>query len=214
MANRDQRMFTAVEDPQTALLRKHHLLLDQEHHLYHSMAGLQLYEEGKDSELVEMTEESERERAFQRARSLDNQLCRGELPPLTASVSVLNHHHPVGLAGASPYGHGGSPFPDNALPHATSSPHAKQHPNVKSPTAVSHSPLTSHSPSISTLTLMKKQISEIEREIALKKPDGGVMPAPRRSPCEGDVGPPPNLDLHLLDPLSEFALRFHASFQH
>ncbi|XP_064119273.1 uncharacterized protein LOC135224319 isoform X13 [Macrobrachium nipponense] len=105
-------------------------------------------------------------------RSLDDQLCRGELPPPNPLPMLNSHNSP--------------------LPNAASSPHAK----VRS----RNSPHTNNtqSPSSSTLTLMKKQITEIEREIALRRPEGG----PRRCGLDGD-GPQPHLDLHLLDPLNE-----------
>ena len=60
--------------------------------------------------------------------------------------------------------------------------------------------LTAQSPSSSTLSLMKKQITEIEREIALRKPEGSI-----RRDADGSVHPA--LDLHLLDPLSKFFMK-------
>ncbi|ROT67280.1 hypothetical protein C7M84_014641, partial [Penaeus vannamei] len=128
-----------------------------------------LYEKEKQEEAIIEQEQHHHQRPI--VRSLDEQLCRGELPPLNPLPTLNSHNSP--------------------LPNAASSPHSKVHSR--------NSPHTNtQSPSSSTLTLMKKQITEIEREIALRKPEGG----PRRGGLEGD-GPHPPLDLHLLDPLSE-----------
>lgn len=128
-----------------------------------------LYEKEKQDEAIIEQEQHHHQRPI--VRSLDEQLCRGELPPLNPLPTLNSHNSP--------------------LPNAASSPHSKVHSR--------NSPHTNtQSPSSSTLTLMKKQITEIEREIALRKPEGG----PRRGGLEGD-GPHPPLDLHLLDPLSE-----------
>ncbi|XP_069988082.1 uncharacterized protein [Penaeus vannamei] len=128
-----------------------------------------LYEKEKQDEAIIEQEQHHHQRPI--VRSLDEQLCRGELPPLNPLPTLNSHNSP--------------------LPNAASSPHSKVHSR--------NSPHTNtQSPSSSTLTLMKKQITEIEREIALRKPEGG----PRRGGLEGD-GPHPPLDLHLLDPLNE-----------
>ncbi|KAK7060639.1 hypothetical protein SK128_010637, partial [Halocaridina rubra] len=132
-----------------------------------------LYEEEEEEEESLEIQEQLQTQPQQRSmvRSLDEQLCRGELPPLNPLPALNSHNSP--------------------LPNAASSPHAK----VRS----RNSPHTNtQSASSSTLTLMKKQITEIEREIALRRPEGG----PRRGGHDGD-GPQPHLDLHLLDPLNE-----------
>lgn len=113
-------------------------------------------------------------------RSLDEQLCRGELPPLNPLPAFSSHNSP--------------------LPNAASSPHTKLHSRTSS-----HN--NTQSPSSSTLKLMKKQITEIEREIAMRRPDGG----PRRGGHDGE-GPQPPLDLHLLDPLSKYSLSLKVNF--
>ncbi|XP_042205422.1 uncharacterized protein LOC121854749, partial [Homarus americanus] len=131
-------------------------------------------EESKDS-LFEQDQEQLQQELLQQqrpvVRSLDEQLCRGELPPLNPLPTLNSHNSP--------------------LPNAASSPHTKIHSR--------NSPHTNaQSPSSSTLKLMKKQITEIEREIAMRRPEGG----PRRGGHDGE-GPQPPLDLHLLDPLNE-----------
>ena len=132
-----------------------------------------LYEEPSEQLQLELQQEEEQQQQQRpMVRSLDEQLCRGELPPLNPIPTLNSHNSP--------------------LPNAASSPHAKVR-SRNSPHA------NTQSPSSSTLTLMKKQITEIEREIALRRPEGG----PRRCGLDGD-GPQPHLDLHLLDPLSEY----------
>lgn len=189
------------------------LFLDQHLQTYQS-GSLHIYPENKNGEMEEECS-LERERAYQRTRSLDNQLCRGELPPLASSMPASINHHgtyptplPISsLSPLSPSNAPSSPFSGNSAPHATSSPHSKHThgkpsnlvapPPAPPPPHSTQSTLAAHSPSSSTLTLMKKQISEIEREIALKKPEGG------RKHGEGDCSLAPKLDLHLLDPLSK-----------
>lgn len=129
-----------------------------------------LYEQEQEELKVELLEE-EQQQQRPVVRSLDEQLCRGELPPLNPLPAFSSHNSP--------------------LPNAASSPHTKLHSRTSS-----HN--NTQSPSSSTLKLMKKQITEIEREIAMRRPDGG----PRRGGHDGE-GPQPPLDLHLLDPLNE-----------
>nr|XP_045604821.1 uncharacterized protein LOC123762353 isoform X2 [Procambarus clarkii] len=130
-------------------------------------------EDSKESLFEQEQEQLQQEQLQQQqrpvVRSLDEQLCRGELPPLYPLPTLNSHNSP--------------------LPNAASSPHTKLHSR--------NSPHTNaQSPSSSTLKLMKKQITEIEREIALRRPEGGA----RRGGHDGE-GPQPPLDLHLLDPL-------------
>nr|XP_045604824.1 uncharacterized protein LOC123762353 isoform X5 [Procambarus clarkii] len=132
-------------------------------------------EDSKESLFEQEQEQLQQEQLQQQqrpvVRSLDEQLCRGELPPLYPLPTLNSHNSP--------------------LPNAASSPHTKLHSR--------NSPHTNaQSPSSSTLKLMKKQITEIEREIALRRPEGGA----RRGGHDGE-GPQPPLDLHLLDPLNE-----------
>ncbi|KAL7641729.1 UNVERIFIED_CONTAM: hypothetical protein RMT77_007603 [Armadillidium vulgare] len=209
--NTDQRLFSSEEHQ--AVLMRQQLFLDQHLQTYQS-GSLHIYPENKNGEMEEECS-LERERAYQRTRSLDNQLCRGELPPLASSMPASINHHgtyptplPISsLSPLSPSNAPSSPFSGNSAPHATSSPHSKHThgkpsnlvapPPAPPPPHSTQSTLAAHSPSSSTLTLMKKQISEIEREIALKKPEGG------RKHGEGDCSLAPKLDLHLLDPLNK-----------
>ena len=138
-----------------------------------------LYDQEQEELKVELLEEDPQQQRPV-ARSLDEQLCRGELPPLNPIPTLSSHNSP--------------------LPNAASSPHTKLHSRTSS-----HN--NTQSPSSSTLKLMKKQITEIEREIAMRRPDGG----PRRGGHDGE-GPHPPLDLHLLDPLSKYFVTYEYIF--
>lgn len=138
-----------------------------------------LYDQEQEDLKVELLDE-EQQQQRPVVRSLDEQLCRGELPPLNPVPTLSSHNSP--------------------LPNAASSPHTKLHSRTSS-----HN--NTQSPSSSTLKLMKKQITEIEREIAMRRPDGG----PRRGGHDGE-GPQPPLDLHLLDPLSKYFVTHKSNF--
>ncbi|CAL4062759.1 unnamed protein product, partial [Meganyctiphanes norvegica] len=148
----------------------------------HEERELEHQSQPTEEELKEQLEMQLYQQQQQRGRSLDEQLCRGELPYFGPPPN-LNSIMPVLQNNSVP------------LPNASSSPHTRgiSHGVCNN---VSHTNST-QSPSSSTLTLMKKQITEIEREIALRKPEG----VSRRGQ-DGDHHHPP-LDLHLLDPLNE-----------
>ena len=186
------RYFGSSEEQQAALLtqqllmEQHHLLQQQQNSLLqnentHLVLQTQQDQENEpetnqqyeNEELTtrDIDDASSTQDSYQqiRARSLDDQLCRGEMPALLMSLKNGGRNEDL------------IPMSDDSTCH-------------ESPVKAT----THQSPSSSTLTLMKKQITEIEREIALKKPDGSL----RRIGPEGEPLPP-SLDLQLLDPLSK-----------
>lgn len=143
------------------------------------------------------------------------------LPSNCSNGSLVNSQHYDSLSlGSSP--HTSAPRPVHNSGHHSNLHH---HPSLDYSSHINSIHMNNHasshstpphatSPSInngnisslssSTLNLMKKQITEIEREIALRKPEGpGGMSLANR--CEEVANlVHPSLDLQLLDPLSKY----------